>query len=56
MPIAVIVALITQVGLPLALKLIDLYQKDPTAVITADQWLALKKEISTPFADLAGPK
>jgi hypothetical protein len=56
MPIAVIVALITQVGLPLALKLIDLYQKNPSAVITPEQWLALKAEISTPFADLAGPK
>jgi len=56
MPIAVIVALVTQVGLPLALKLIDLYQKDPNAVVTPEQWLALKKEISTPFSDLAGAK
>jgi hypothetical protein len=56
MPIGVIVALITQVGLPLAMKLIDMYQKDPAAVITPEQWITLKKEISTPFADLAGPK
>jgi len=56
MPVAVIVALISQVGLPLAMKLIDLYQKDPNAIVTTEQWLALKKEISTPFSDLAGPK
>ena len=56
MPIAVIVALITQVGLPLALKLIDLYQKNPSAIVTPEQWATLKAEISTPFVDLAGPK
>lgn len=56
MPIALIVALITQVGLPLALKLIDLYQKDPAAVVTPEMWDAMKKEIATPFEQLAGPK
>jgi hypothetical protein len=56
MSVALIVALISQVGLPLALKLIDLYQKDPNTPITAAMWAELKKEIQTPFEDLAGPK
>lgn len=56
MPVALLVGLITQVGLPLALKLIDLYQKDPNTVITPEMWDALKKEIETPFENLAGPK
>jgi hypothetical protein len=56
MPVALLISLITQVGLPLAMKLIDLYQKNPNATVTPEQWEALKKEISTPFADLAGPK
>lgn len=56
MPIALIIPLIVQVGLPLALKLIDLYQKNPNAIVTPEQWAALKLEIATPFADLAGPK
>lgn len=56
MPVALVIALVTQVGLPLALKLIDLYQKDPNTIITAEMWEALKKEIATPFVDLAGPK
>ena len=56
MPVSVIVALVVQVGLPLAMKLIDLYQKNPNAVVTPEQWAALKAEISTPFSDLAGPK
>lgn len=56
MPVALVVALITQVGLPLALKLIDMYQKDPNTVITPEMWDGLKKEIGTPFEQLAGPK
>jgi hypothetical protein len=56
MPVALIVALISQVGLPLALKLIDLYQKDPNTIITPEMWGNLRKEIQTPFSDLAGPK
>lgn len=56
MPVAVVVALVTQVGLPLALKLIDLYHKDPNTIITADMWATLKTEIQTPFTELAGPK
>jgi hypothetical protein len=51
-----LVALVTQVGWPLASKLIDLYQKNPNATVTPEQWESLKKEISTSFADLAGPK
>ena len=54
MPIALVVALITQVGLPLAVKLIDLYQKDPNAAITPEMLDELKKHV--PFSDLAGPK
>lgn len=56
MPVALIVALISQVGLPLALKLLDLYVKNPNATVTPEQWETLKKEILTPFANLAGPK
>lgn len=56
MPVSLIVALISQVGLPLAIKLIDLLQKNPNATVTPEQWDALKKEIQTPFSDLAGPK
>jgi hypothetical protein len=56
MPVALIIALVTQVGLPLALKLIDLYQKDPSTVITPEMWAELKKEIAAPFEQLAGPK
>ena len=56
MPVALIVALIAQVGLPLALKLIDLYHKDPNTVITPQMWADMKLEIETPFEDLAGPK
>jgi hypothetical protein len=54
MPIALVVALITQVGLPLALKLIDLYQKDPTQTIPPDLWDQLKTHVV--FSDVAGPK
>ncbi len=54
MPVALVVALITQVGLPLALKLIELYQKDPNAVIPDALWVELKTHV--PFEDLAGPK
>jgi len=54
MPVALVVALIAQVGLPLALKLIDLYQKDKAAPITPEMWDALKKHVE--FSDLAGPK
>jgi hypothetical protein len=56
MPVATIVALITQVGLPLALQLIELYQKDPNTVVTPEQWATLKAQIQTPFEQLAGPK
>lgn len=56
MPAALLISLIAQVGLPLALKLIDLFMKDPNAIITAAQWDALRKEITTPFENLAGPK
>jgi hypothetical protein len=54
MPVALVVALITQVGLPLAMKLIDLFQKDPNAAITPEMWDELKKAV--PFDQLAGPK
>lgn len=54
MPVAVVVALITQVGLPLAMKLIDLYGKDPTAPIPPEIMDELKKHV--PFEELAGPK
>lgn len=56
MPIALLVPLIVQVGLPLALKLIEMYQKNPNHVVTAEEWEKLKAEIRTPFSDLAGPK
>jgi hypothetical protein len=56
MPVALIVQLITQVGLPLALQLIEMYQKDPNTVVTPEMWDALKKQIQTPFDQLAGPK
>ena len=56
MPVALIIALISQVGAPLALKLIDLYSKDPNTAITPEMWDQLKKEIQTPFVELAGPK
>ena len=56
MPVAVIVALISQVGLPLALKLIDLYQKNPNVTVTAEQWELLRAEIQNPFVNLVGPK
>ncbi len=54
MPVAMVVALITQVGLPLATQLIDLFNKDPKAAITPELWDALKKHVE--FSDLAGPK
>lgn len=56
MPVALLVPLIAQVGLPLALKLIDLYMQNKDQVITPEMWAELKKEIQTPFENLAGPK
>jgi hypothetical protein len=56
MPVALIVQLITSVGLPLALQLIELYQKDPNTVVTPEMWASLKAQIQTPFETLAGPK
>ena len=54
MPVSLVVALITEVGLPLALKLIDLFNKDPNATIPPELWDELKKHV--PFDQLAGPK
>ena len=54
MPVSLVIPLITQVGLPLALKLIDLFEKDPNATIPPELWEALKKHV--PFEELAGPK
>lgn len=54
MPIAVLIPLIVQVGLPLALKLVELFNQNPNATITPEMWEALKKHVA--FSDLAGPK
>ena len=54
MPVALLIQLITAVGLPLALQLVELFKKDPNAVVTPEMWDALKKHIE--FSDLAGPK
>jgi hypothetical protein len=54
MPLALLIPLLSNVALPLAMKLIDMYMKDPATVVTSAMWEDLKKHI--PFEDLAGPK
>ena len=50
MEAAVIVALIQQVGVPLALKLIDLVMKG--GKVTPEEWAALKAENAETFESL----
>ncbi len=50
MEAAVIVSLIQQVGLPLALKLIDLAMKG--GKVTPEEWAALKQENAATFDSL----
>ncbi len=50
-----IIALATEVGWPMAERLIDLYQNGNQEV-TAEEWTSLKARVNTPFADLAGDR
>lgn len=51
MPVATIIQLITQVGLPLALELIKEFEKNPTAPWTAAQILGLSAKWGSMSAD-----
>lgn len=45
MPVATIVQLIAQVGIPAATKIIEHYTKQAPADVTAAEWLALLKDL-----------
>jgi hypothetical protein len=54
MPPLLIAQLIVSIGFPAAQKLIAMIQSNTT--VTPQMWEDLRKDIATPFAQLAGPK
>lgn len=51
MPVATIIQLIAQVGIPAATKIIEHYTKREPADVTAAEWLVLLKELR-PYNEL----